>query len=317
MCETELDECGSKPYQNGGDCIDFVATYWCHCKAGFSGYECEESCACRDDRPLNHYNGTCEGAVNDVYSFPHFSCNTGYEPRGQRVCNSAGSFVGGECVKTNECRSHPCANGGIRDDKDVGYRCFCAPSFTGNNCQEHEATTSCWETDNNCDVTSTFCYPIGPGMHECKCNAGYAKEEGSNITCHVDNQCDADPCQNGGVYTEKAFGNFECSCVAAWTGNACDIDGCDNRCDEDSEYCDGASHSPSVYEYQYRKWQICKAHKKSSGRTDTQCGRHCFVCLGRVLFFYGPPDLGVEENPPNPPRGGRGWKTFYSGNQVI
>ena len=42
-CAEEIDECRSRPCQNGGICTDRVAEYRCHCQPGYSGKQCEVS----------------------------------------------------------------------------------------------------------------------------------------------------------------------------------------------------------------------------------------------------------------------------------
>ena len=37
----ELDECGSRPCQNGGQCVDRINDYDCLCEAGFTGKNCQ------------------------------------------------------------------------------------------------------------------------------------------------------------------------------------------------------------------------------------------------------------------------------------
>ena len=38
---TDIDECGSDPCENGGECIDDLNEYECRCKEGFEGTHCE------------------------------------------------------------------------------------------------------------------------------------------------------------------------------------------------------------------------------------------------------------------------------------
>ena len=45
-CDTnvsDVDECASRPCQNGGQCVDGVNEYTCTCAAGYSGINCEQS----------------------------------------------------------------------------------------------------------------------------------------------------------------------------------------------------------------------------------------------------------------------------------
>jgi len=36
-CQTDIDECASKPCQNGGVCVDKIAKFECHCPIGEPG----------------------------------------------------------------------------------------------------------------------------------------------------------------------------------------------------------------------------------------------------------------------------------------
>ena len=40
-CAQNLDDCASKPCENGGVCADGVVAYECECAAGFTGLGCE------------------------------------------------------------------------------------------------------------------------------------------------------------------------------------------------------------------------------------------------------------------------------------
>lgn len=63
-CELEIDECESRPCQNGGVCKDLAAGYSCSCSQGFTGESCEVNIdECYTAPCLN--GGTCVDAVND------------------------------------------------------------------------------------------------------------------------------------------------------------------------------------------------------------------------------------------------------------
>lgn len=40
-CQYEIDECESNPCQNGGTCIDGLASFYCNCTEDFVGDQCE------------------------------------------------------------------------------------------------------------------------------------------------------------------------------------------------------------------------------------------------------------------------------------
>ncbi|KAI0224472.1 hypothetical protein LSAT2_024540 [Lamellibrachia satsuma] len=70
-----VDECESKPCQNGGTCTDGgVNTYTCSCAGGYSGLNCQNDVDECDSKPCQN-GGTCtDGGVN-TYTC---SCAGGY-----------------------------------------------------------------------------------------------------------------------------------------------------------------------------------------------------------------------------------------------
>ena len=40
---SDVNECGSNPCKNGGECTDGVNSYTCQCNSGYSGANCETS----------------------------------------------------------------------------------------------------------------------------------------------------------------------------------------------------------------------------------------------------------------------------------
>ncbi|KAI0224471.1 hypothetical protein LSAT2_024539 [Lamellibrachia satsuma] len=116
----DVDECESKPCQNGGTCTDGgVNTYTCSCAGGYNGVNCQIDVDECDSKPCLN-GGTCtDGGVNTY------------------TCSCAGGYSGVNCQNdVDECESKPCLNGGTCTDGGVNtYTCSCAGGYSGVNCQ--------------------------------------------------------------------------------------------------------------------------------------------------------------------------------------
>ena len=71
----DINECGSVPCQHGGSCADAVASYTCHCEAGYSGSRCEIDIDECGSVPCQH-GGMCVDAVASYY---HCECADGHD----------------------------------------------------------------------------------------------------------------------------------------------------------------------------------------------------------------------------------------------
>jgi len=105
--------------------------------------------------------------------------------------------------------------------------CVCTDGYSGEFC---DVPGSCAGID--CGANGTCVAGI------CECDTGY---EGDN--CEVDiNECNPNPCQNGGACAEGVPGTYECTCIGGYTGDSCEepwtcypsyyggSDGCDCGC---------------------------------------------------------------------------------------
>ncbi|XP_014667123.1 PREDICTED: uncharacterized protein LOC106808786 [Priapulus caudatus] len=50
LCDTNINDCASRPCQNGGTCVDKIGAYRCRCKPGYSGHDCGTSLRCPAER---------------------------------------------------------------------------------------------------------------------------------------------------------------------------------------------------------------------------------------------------------------------------
>ncbi len=92
--------------------------------------------------------------------------------------------------------------------------CVCTHGYTGEFCDEAGLCVGI-----ECAENATCVEGI------CECDAGY---EGDS--CEVDiNECDPNPCMNGGSCAEGVPGAYECSCIGGYTGNNCE------RCPNDAD----------------------------------------------------------------------------------
>ncbi|CAC5421112.1 Delta-like protein 1,Fibropellin-3,Protein crumbs homolog 2,Slit homolog 1 protein,Protein crumbs homolog 1,Neurogenic locus Notch protein,Neurogenic locus notch homolog protein 3,Protocadherin Fat 4,Sushi, von Willebrand factor type A, EGF and pentraxin domain-containing protein 1,Fibropellin-1,Neurogenic locus notch homolog protein 2,Protein crumbs,Neurogenic locus notch homolog protein 1 [Mytilus coruscus] len=129
-CDTDIDECRSRPCSNGGTCIDRVNRYICHCRTGYTGQICEKDIDDCVNHPCKH-GGTCIDHVNG------FSCQCSQGYRG---------FL---CEKgINLCQLQPCKNNGKCTAKGHTYHCSCTNGWTGVNCETKVIKDqNCYETD--------------------------------------------------------------------------------------------------------------------------------------------------------------------------
>lgn len=117
QCQTNWDECWSDPCQNGGTCIDGIASYNCSCPNGFVGNDCEVNYNECDSNPC-HNNGTC------------LDLNNGY------VCQCEPGYSGVYCeldiAVCNNTGEERCANGGTCiEGPGFAFYCKCKPGKFG------------------------------------------------------------------------------------------------------------------------------------------------------------------------------------------
>ncbi|XP_036344746.1 protein eyes shut-like [Rhagoletis pomonella] len=118
ICQEEINECESAPCQNGGVCVDKLASYVCACPMGYTGNNCEEEILICADNPCQN-NALClmEEGIPTCYCVP--------------------DYHGEKCeYQYDECQLGPrCMNGGVCIDGVDTFSCSCPPLLTGMLCE--------------------------------------------------------------------------------------------------------------------------------------------------------------------------------------
>ncbi|XP_068717618.1 uncharacterized protein [Montipora capricornis] len=182
------------PCRNGGTCKPQGSGYYCRCRPGYQGKNCDKDInECAVNNPCRN-GGTCINAV------------------GRYRCRCSAKFTGRNCEKdVNECNLHkPCKNGATCVNNVGGYSCRCPANYKGRHCDK--------------DVNE--CLPINP----CK-NGGVCKNTRGSYQCtcvgrwFTGKLCDQDvneclptnPCKNGGV-CKNIKGSYQCTCNGRFYG---------------------------------------------------------------------------------------------------
>ena len=194
FCDVDVDECASRPCQNGATCTESSAdgrisphAYQCTCTEGYSNGLC-------DYNFIDEYQALCRVMESDATASP--------------LAN-----IGNCDVDVDECASAPCRNGAVclhsstaAEDVSVhSYRCLCQPGYANGKCDysfidEYEPQCSIMES------TSPLLLDAG--------------------NCHVDvDECESSPCANGAACSDRgSVDSFSCSCLAGFDGLVCSID---------------------------------------------------------------------------------------------
>uniref|UniRef100_H2UBB8 Delta-like protein n=1 Tax=Takifugu rubripes TaxID=31033 RepID=H2UBB8_TAKRU len=218
-CETQRNECASRPCQNGGQCRAASDGFVCQCPPEFAGQTCQFwSDPCEPDPCENE--ATCHSMEQDFYC----ACPEGYEgktcERLRERCESAPCQAIDSCtvaVATNDSSgvrrisSNVCGpRGRCISQAGANFTCVCDPGFSGFYC--HENVNDC--VGDPCGNGGT-CVD-GVNAFQCVCPSGW---EGRLCDLNV-NECKRQPCKNGGRCLDLV-NDFYCECVDNWKGKTC------------------------------------------------------------------------------------------------
>ncbi len=202
-CETNFNDCYSNPCQQGAVCTDLVNGFSCDCLNGYTGVDCSvapDTCSTN----LCSNEATCT-IVNDEINC---DCNPGYY--GTR-CQYQYFIPSSLCQEENPCQNEAECSAG-RD----ALSCSCLPGFSGQFC-EVETLVQGGCVGNPC-YNGSVCEETTQGPN-CICSIGFT---GPNCRWPLNN-CELQPCLNGGTCATGLYGTHVCSCLPGYTGDDCSV----------------------------------------------------------------------------------------------
>lgn len=105
--------CASNPCTNNANCTNMGDDYRCHCRAGFSGKNCDQGFHC--NRSPCENGGSCDEKED-----------------GSAICLCSSGYTGPDCSQdVDECASSPCQNGGVCENTLGSFVCNCSTSTHG------------------------------------------------------------------------------------------------------------------------------------------------------------------------------------------
>ncbi|XP_035863576.1 protein crumbs homolog 1 isoform X1 [Sander lucioperca] len=204
-CEVQIDECQSQPCLSGGSCHDYAGSFTCTCLPGFQGHRCEINFDECQEQPCQN-GALCIDGVNN------YSCDCSHTAFTGRLCETP----------LPPCLSEPCFNSAICKDNQGNYSCECWPGFEGRQCDidiDECGSNPCMHGGRCIERSWQALYgsePLLPEHYDQQQAAGYICScplgTTGSLCQEVINQCDPNPCQNGGR-CESHVGGYICHCL--------------------------------------------------------------------------------------------------------
>lgn len=153
------------------------------------------------------------------------------------ICGD-GRLVGAEllagCDDDNIVSGDGCS-AACRVEAEDGWFCAGEPSVCARTCGN-----AALDPGEECDDGNT---DLGDGCFACEVEDGWTCDMAEPSTCEDIDECDADPCENGGTCTD-GVNSFACACAAGYGGATCgtNIDECaGNPCENGGTCTDGVN----------------------------------------------------------------------------
>ncbi|CAM1306300.1 Uncharacterised protein g4314 [Pycnogonum litorale] len=246
LCEERVNECTLNPCLNNGTCESGTDSYRCLCKTGYTGENCETDIGVCNTTSPNDGNNINQTTLPAVRCINGGKCVDG--PGLQYYCICVDGFEGEHCEdEIDECRNHPCQNGGICYDLLNDFRCHCSFEWTGKRCGEQ--VLLCPGNNNPCVngvCVITSRYYITDMENEELNIAKYEHSDNSSMITSNSTMCYCvpdyygkfceyryddclpnDKCNNRGRCID-GINSFTCICSSGFTGLKCEIN-CDNQ----------------------------------------------------------------------------------------
>ncbi|XP_076085388.1 sushi, von Willebrand factor type A, EGF and pentraxin domain-containing protein 1-like [Mytilus galloprovincialis] len=312
----DIDECATKPCQNGAQCNDQINAYTCTCVDGFAGVHCEENineCApapckngatCNDQ--VNGYTCTCVGGYTGILCEAEIPCNKLDVVPHVTVLTSG--------VEVGESVTYACDHGYQLTAGNLLRTCQLAPSWSGIPpvCSMIPCAEPTTIVNGQFDKLAS---PIMPGSQVTyTCDIGYQLENGhSTMNCDVGglysgalpvctdiDYCIGVSCKNGGTCHDQLT-DFICDCTGNYYGKLCqNLDGgwtdssdwsvCSTTCGEGIQIATRTCTNPQPED----GGLDCIGDEKSTKECKlTECTLPPKTdedfCIGKVSGFYAHP----------------------------